>query len=228
MAPVTDISWGCLEHPKLRSFGLPHRRMRDPAFRRSQEDGLRLPHVAPLNALVDELRDEKSRGWVPYIAPIHGGIDARMLSILRDPGPMTHAETGGSGFLCLENDDPTAERFATLLDEAGLTPSDMNPWNAYPWYINRPLTANEWEAGVEPLRRLIVLLPRLQVVMLNGGDAKDTWKRLVAHHQETTKKLLVLPTYHPGRQAFIGTPDVREARLRNLRDAFGTARRALA
>ena len=53
--------------------------MRDPEFRRSQENGLRLPHVAPINALVDELRRER-RGWVPYIAPVYGGVESRMLA----------------------------------------------------------------------------------------------------------------------------------------------------
>jgi hypothetical protein len=75
---------------------------------------------------------------------MYGGIDARMLSVLSDPGPMTDAKTGGSGFLCLENDGPTAERIATLLDEAGIAASDMNPRNAYPWYIPEvSLTARE-------------------------------------------------------------------------------------
>src|SRR5258708_2628110 len=32
-----------------------HRRMREPQFRQQQLDGLRAPHVAPVNALVDEL-----------------------------------------------------------------------------------------------------------------------------------------------------------------------------
>jgi hypothetical protein len=130
--------------------------MRDPAFRRSQEEGIRLAHIAPLNALVDELRNEDGRGWVPYIAPLYGGVEARMLSILRDPGPMTHNEAGGSGFLCLENDDDSAELFATLLDEAGIAPGDMNPWNAYPWYRedqNKGLIASERASGVEPLRQ---------------------------------------------------------------------------
>jgi hypothetical protein len=201
--------------------------MRDSAFRRSQEEGIRLPHIAPLNALVDDLRDEGGRGWVPYIAPIYGGVEARMLSVLRDPGPMTHAASGGSGFLCLENDDASAERFATLLDEAGIAVPDMNPWNAYPWYINRGLSAQEREAGVEPLHRLIALLPRLHVVMLNGKDAQDTWKRLVNRYPEVARRYLVLPTYHTSRQAFIGTAEVREARLQGLRDAFASAKRAL-
>ena len=111
--------------------------MRDPRFRQQQIDDLRAPHIAPVNALVDELADHAGRGWVPYVAPVYGGVNARVLNIQRDPGPKTHKELGGSGFLCLENDDATAERFANLLDEVGIKVSETLPWNAYPWYINR-------------------------------------------------------------------------------------------
>jgi uracil-DNA glycosylase len=196
--------------------------MKDPAFRHSQEEGLRLRHVAPINELVDELREE-GRGWVPYVAPVYGGVDAEMLSILRDPGPMTDAASKGSGFLCLENDDPAAERFATLLAESGLTPDRMTPWNAYPWYINRKPTAAELAAGRDPLRRLLALLPRLRVVMLNGGDAQALWRKFAAAHPRATASYEVLPTYHTSRQAFIGTKDVRAARLADLRSAFARA-----
>lgn len=37
-----------------------------------------------------------------------------------DPGSMTNSQRGGSGLLCQENDDVTAERFATQLDDAGI------------------------------------------------------------------------------------------------------------
>jgi uracil-DNA glycosylase len=201
--------------------------MRDPAFRRSQEEGIRLPHVAAINALVDELREE-GRGWVPYVAPIYGGVDARMLSILRDPGPMTDASGKGSGFLCLENDDPAAERFATLLHEAGLTAGDMLPWNTYPWYINRKPQAIELQAGLDPLRRLLALLPRLRVVMLNGGEAQNIWHRLERANPTTARRYHALPTYHTSRQAFIGTREVREARLSQLRQTFARAAELLA
>jgi hypothetical protein len=93
-----------------------HRRMRDPQFRHQQEDGLRAPHIAPVNALIDELIDPSGRGWVPYVAPVYGGVEARVICLQRDPGPKTHGQHGGSGFLCLEKNDATAERFATLLD----------------------------------------------------------------------------------------------------------------
>ena len=201
--------------------------MRDPVFRRSQEDGLRLPHVAPINLLVDELREE-GRGWVPYVAPIYGGIEAEMLSILRDPGPMTDAARKGSGFLCLENDDPAAELFATLLAEAGIPAARMTPWNAYPWYINRKPNAAELAAGLDPLRRLLGLLPHLRVVMLNGGDAQSLWRKLASAHPSLAATYHVLPTYHTARQAFIGTREVRAARMADLRATFATAGELLA
>jgi hypothetical protein len=151
--------------------------MREESFRRSQEEGLRLAHIAPLNALVDDLRTE-GRGWVPYLAPMYGGVEAEMLAILRDPGPMTDSSERGSGFLCLENDDPAAELYASLLDEAGIAPSRMVAWNAYPWYINRKPTSAELAIGVGPLKRLLDRLPRLRVVLLHGGDAQAMWLKL--------------------------------------------------
>jgi hypothetical protein len=201
---------------------VPYRRMRDPLFKRSQEDGIWLPHVRPINELVDQLR-EQGRGWMPYIAPLYGGVEAEMLSILRDPGPMTNAALDGSGFLCLENDDPAAELFATLLAEAGIAPSRMTPWNAYPWYINRKPNTAELTAGLDPLRRLLGLLPRLRVVMLNGGDAQTLWRKFAAAHPQTATSYLALPTYHTARQAFIGTEDVRAARMADLGAKFAMA-----
>ena len=134
--------------------------MRDPQLRQQQVNGLWAPHVAPINALVVELRDP-SRCYVPFVAPVYGGVNARVLNIFRDPGPKARADHGGSGFLCPENDDASAERFATLLDGAGIAVSETQSWNAYPWYINRSPRAAELEAGVEPLRLLRGLLPGL-------------------------------------------------------------------
>lgn len=116
---------------------MAHRRMRDPQFRQQQWDGRRAPHIGPINSLVDELMASPGRAGVPYVAPVYGGVDARVLFVARDPGPMTQPELGGSGFLSLENDDASAERFAILLDDAGIPVGETLPWNAYPWYINR-------------------------------------------------------------------------------------------
>jgi hypothetical protein len=204
-----------------------HRRMRDPQFRQQQVNGLRARHVAPINTLVDELIDPGGRGWVPYVAPLYGGVNARVLCIQRDPGPMTNSQYGGSGFLCPENDDATAERFATQLDDAGIAVNTILAWNAYPWYINRSQRAAELEAGVEPLRRLLGLMPRLQVVILHGGSARDAWRRLIRRHCDLALQLEVVPTYHTSSQAFIDPPETRAARMVALKEAFAHTARIL-
>ena len=113
------------------------------------------------------------------------------------------------GLLCVENDHQTAEAVARSFDELGVTPSDYTPWNAYPWYINRKPTTAEIRAGTEPLLRLIELLPRLSVVLLCGNDAQAAWKHVERARPDLTSTLLVIPTYHPSRQA-IWTADENE------------------
>ena len=146
-------------------------------------------------------------------------MDARVLCIQRDPGPKTHVELGESGFLCLKNDDATAKRFATMLDDADIAVSETVAWNAYPWYIKRSPWVAELEAGVEPLWRLLGLLPRLQVVLLHGRTAQDGWMRLARQHPVRLRGLEVA-AYHTSSQASIGSPEVRAARIAALRQAF--------
>ncbi len=42
------------------------RRMSDPSFRQQQWERRFDDHTAPINRLVDELRDEGMGGWMPY------------------------------------------------------------------------------------------------------------------------------------------------------------------
>jgi hypothetical protein len=119
------------------------RRMRDPTFRAKQLAELWLPRIAPINRLVDDLQDPARHLWMPYVAPIYGGVNARLLTVLRDPGPKTNVEHGGSGMLCMENDDPSAERMCELYASVNLTPRDSVPWNSYPWYINARPSARQ-------------------------------------------------------------------------------------
>ena len=77
------------------------RRVKNPEFRELMALGVHLPFVTAVNTLVEELREEEppaGRGWVPYVAPLHGGVEAPVLSVSRDPGPMT-SEAKGYGML---------------------------------------------------------------------------------------------------------------------------------
>ena len=110
--------------------------MADPRFREDQWRRRYEHHIEPINRLVDSLRDDATGSWLPYVAPMYGGRNARLLSLLRDPGPRTR-DAEGSGLLSMENDDPTAEAISRLFTEAGINACDVVPWNVYPWYINR-------------------------------------------------------------------------------------------
>jgi len=201
------------------------RMMADSKYRDLQWQHRYDAHIAPINMFVDELCGDSERGWAPYVAPIYGGVNARLLSVLRDPGPKTQVN-GGSGFLCLENDDATAETIGRFFAAAGLDACDILPWNAYPWYINRAPNATELVTGVEPLKRIIDLLPSLRVVMLHGGSAHNGWKRLMRRYPNlvAVRKLHVTATYHTSRQAFWHPdPEVRKARREHLNNAFHEA-----
>ncbi|MGQ4388724.1 uracil-DNA glycosylase [Streptomyces sp. SAS_270] len=196
--------------------------MRDEAFRVEQEQGRYASHVRPINEMVDALREPEGRGWMPHVAPWHGGAGARVLSILRDPGPKT-LEGAGSGFLCVENDDPTAELQAQIFEKAGVAPHDITPWNAYPWYINRSPKAAELQAGAGVLKQLLGVMPKTEVVLLQGKEAQDVWRRLLKAHPDAVRDrtLKVVSTYHPGQQAlFVRDPEERARRAQHRIDSY--------
>lgn len=195
--------------------------MADAEFRAQQWAERYAPHIAPVNKYVDELR-EMGRGWASYVAPLHGGVEARVLSILRDPGPATQ-DGAGSGFICVENNDGSAELQAVLLEQAGISPFELLPWNAYPWYVNRAPKAAELDAGVETILHLLDLAPELKVVLLQGGDADHAWRRLLrkAPGIEQERGLTVVRTFHPSPQAlFVRDVEERAARVRRRAEAF--------
>lgn len=171
------------------------RRMRNQVFRQEQMDNIYSHHIKPINDLVDKLSNSEN-AWMPYVAPLYGGRNARLLSLLRDPGPKTQVD-GGSGFICLENDDPTAELMCNMFEQYNISASEAMLWNIYPWYINQKPSVEQIHKGVNVLEELLNFLPNLEVVMLHGGDAKRGWKMLTkAHPHILDKQLVVIETYH--------------------------------
>ena len=207
------------------------RRMRDEAYQADQWIHRYTGRVAAINRFIDELGVENEAGHPPYIPPICGGVDALALSISRDPGPKAGG-IKGSGFLSIENDDPSAERMGRFLRGAGIDYRQVVPWNAYPWYFNGDPTAEQLYAGVEPLRGLIGLMPRLRVVLLHGTAAGKGWKLFLREHLDLIRQrgIVWLSTYHTSRQA-LHTPDrvereLREASIRNACALAATVMRA--
>jgi hypothetical protein len=108
-----------------------------------------------------------------------------LLTVLASPARTACATRGGTGFLCIENPNRTAANLKHLIEDAGIQPRDMVPWNAYPWFTrHEQASAAELELGIEPWLQLMALLPALRVVMLLGRAAKDGWERLLRRQPE--------------------------------------------
>jgi hypothetical protein len=198
------------------------RRMSDSAFVAEQTALLHEPHIAPITGFIDSLRTPDL--WLPYVAPHHAGVHARMLTVLRDPGRATRLE-GGSGMLSVENDDPTAEKQFELMTSVGLTLADFTPWNAYPWFIDRAPTDAELRDASSTLVGLLDLLPDLEVVLLQGHEAQSAWRiALEAQPAIRRRRLIMLETYHPSPQAlWHKSPDERARRTQHRLDAWREA-----
>lgn len=151
------------------------RSLRNPEAREARRRLLSEPHIRPLTAYVEQLRD-RSPDEFPDFDPLDGGVEARLLFLMEKPGPMTSASrTGraGSGFISRDNDDPTAEAIFNFMGNAGIPRRETVLWNLIPgWNGTRKVTAREVGEGALEALRLVQLLPQLKAVVLVGARAE--------------------------------------------------------
>ena len=162
-----------------------------------------MPNVAPINRLVDDISGILFGASCPYVSPEHGGISASVLSILSNPGSGA-AGRQGSGFLTINNNDPTSRVQRTLFSDAGIAMAAITPWNACPWYINdgRPKERDVYRgiaaaAHLQVLGRVIDEMPELKVVLLQGNDAQIAWEAFSCAGATVHHQLTVVSTVHP-------------------------------
>lgn len=145
---------------------------------------LREAHVAPVQALVDQIRQERGTVSVPYVDPDSGGIRARVLFILESPASPAAL---GSGMLSPDNDDETAANMWRLYEKSGLNRSHALHWNAVPWYVGedgheKSVKSEQVLEGALWLDRLLDLLPDLLLVVTMGKPAAKAFKAYVDAH----------------------------------------------
>ena len=138
---------------------------------------LDLPHMAPLVAYANKLAEQGfSEVQVPHFDPLDGGVYAKVLFLLEKPGPMTatslEGKQVGSGFISRDNNDPTAENIFYFMRQAGISREQTIIWNVVPaWNGTRKITQAEHLEGVNHVRELIALLPKLCAVVMVGSKA---------------------------------------------------------
>ena len=165
-------------------------------------------HVRPLQDFVVNLRRSipKDR-FVPDFDPWDGGTSAVCLQLLEAPGKWAKA----SGFASRNNNSRTSMNLFEACHRAGLDRRKTIMWNLVPWYIGtvtkvRAANTDDIAEGIQHLRDLILLLPRLKVVMLLGGKARKARAPLSSQ----LPHLCFVESLHPSDMALNQRPENRE------------------
>lgn len=192
-------------------------RMTDQASQNRRYDNRYHPRVEKLNRLVDifkeEIKEETGTNVeIPWVDPYCGGVNARVLLILKDPGPAGAAATG---FLSLGNTDGSAINESVAVREAGLQRTELMFWNVAPWCrpMNKPVSVPDLQRSCSMLERLLPLLPRLRVVILLGGEAHK-----ISTFMRARGAYSVLECPHTARRAW-NNPILRAKTMQTFRQA---------
>ena len=173
------------------------------------------PHMRPLRDYACHLRT-LGGGFVPDFDPLDGGTAAELLFLLEKPGPKT-APPVGSGFVSMNNPDPTANAFRAFLHRTTIPRTAIVLWNVIPWWNGRvAIGSDERRLGALQVPPLLARLPRLRGIVLVGNAAAT-----LAQPHLAGLGLKVFRTVHPSRQSAIG-PRSRE-RWEKLAEAWQSA-----
>jgi uracil-DNA glycosylase len=179
-----------------------------PDLQKKRRELLDAPHARPLTELIHRMRSERPKEKIPYFDPLDAGEAACLLILLEAPGP----KAVESGFISLDNPDPTARNLKSFLAMAAVPRSVLLLWNIVPWYLSTPgggriraARYGDLEAARQYLRALIELLPNLTTVLLLGSNAQKGWERL-----GETSCVRVFRTYHTSNQVFALDPSRRD------------------
>lgn len=173
---------------------------------------LREPHIEPLGRFVETMRLEHPDRHIPHFDPCDGGILARALFLLEAPGPKTMK----SGFVSRDNPDQTARNFHQLMQNARIARRDTAVWNIVPWYVGdgqriRPVNNDDLHEALIYTKKLLGLLPRLELIVLVGKKAQSATNAL-----RQITDLPFMATYHPSPQVF----NISLEKKRQTQEAF--------
>jgi uracil-DNA glycosylase len=156
-------------------------------------------NIDPLDVFLTALRSVRPESRdVPGFDPRNGNLNAKFLLVLEAPGPGAVA----SGFVSIENEDPTAKNLKKLLADSSISPDEIVIWNVVPWYCGneektkiQPPSTQEMEIGIDFLCKLVLLLKNLEAIVLVGGSARKAHIRLSAK-----TRVRILSCHHPSQR----------------------------
>lgn len=163
---------------KYNGLALERRTLLDerylPGSVRQREARLSEARVRGLEVLRRRIEDATGEK-VPHFDPDSAGVEAEALFVLRDPST---AAAEGSGFISIDNNDPTARANTMFYDQTGLDRKRTLHWNAVPWEVGSRPIAREASRARPYLLELVQMLERLKVIVVLGKPARESWELL--------------------------------------------------
>ena len=149
---------------------------------------------------------------MPRIGTGHSEYPRGIFSLLQDLGGIVHTPRSGalvSGFVDVDNDDPTANWTKALLLRLGMPKAAVTPWNAF--------GANGEQPGVRAIRDNVPLCQELlDKASPIAVIAQGRWARNMVKHLPVAGALFCVP--HPsrrGRASYRGAPSDIESAFRS-------------
>ena len=171
-------------------------------------------HIRPLTQFVEKIRKDKNlSNEVPFIDPMGGGVNARCLCVLQDPGRKTQV----TGLVSRNNPDPTARNIFTFYQEANIPREETIIWNVVPWVVKNDKDFwRSFDQGVRYLKELISLLPELKIIILHGNKAKYAKSTI----EKEVPTLKFIDSWHTSNQSLNSRPKYREQIRAHLKEIY--------
>ena len=123
-----------------------------------------------------------------------------------------------SAFISCNNPDPTAKNLWLLMQEAQIPRADVLLWNIVPWYVGsegriRPVNKTDIEEALPYLKRLIGLLPNLELIVLVGKKAQSARDRI-----RSMTDVPVVATCHMSQRVFAVWPEKKQEAQETFHD----------
>lgn len=83
------------------------------------------PHIAPLQAITEEIIVTHPDAEAPIFDPEGPGTRARLMMVYQRP----NAIASTTGFICIENSDPTARQATEFFQQSGIAKQNCLLWN---------------------------------------------------------------------------------------------------
>lgn len=178
---------------------------------------LRQAHMKPLTQFRGKLLETLPHGtFVPNIAPLDAGVEAKVLLLLETPGRVPRE----TRFTSLDNPSATSKNLWALVEESGLQRSSLLLWNLVPWDIGletevQQTTGSHHEFGVRALLKLLSLLPELRAIVFLGAKAQKAMPDV----QSSLSALALFRCPHPSSRVLNTRPEMRPHILAALQQA---------